>query len=224
MFVLADEAVKLGLDKRPDIAVQLLFQRENLLETAMFNSMIQSAVVPDADVQAYYDSHQADFATVTARHILIAVPGKPERSDDEARAKAESIRKRLVAGEDFATLAKQASDDTATAIKGGDLGEFHHGKMVAPFDQAAFALKPGDISEPVRSAYGYHIIQVQSHSVKSLADAKPDIVTQLKPTVARKEGETLLSQTPYTIDDTYFGPAAAPIAAVPAPSAAAPAQ
>jgi peptidyl-prolyl cis-trans isomerase C len=224
MFVLADEAVKQNLDKRPDIAVQLLFQRENLLETAMFKSMVQSAVVPDVDVQAYYDAHQTDFVTLTARHILIAVPGKPQRSDDEARAKAESIRKRIVAGEDFATLAKQESDDTATAIQGGDLGEFRHGKMVAPFEQAAFALKPGDISAPVRTAYGYHIIQVQSHSVKSLADAKADILAQLKPNVARKEGEALLSQTPYTIDDAFFGPAPAPIAAVPTPPAPAPAR
>jgi len=224
MFVLADEAVKQNLDKRSDIAVQLLFQRENLLETAMFKAMVQSAVVPDSDVQAWYDSHQADFATVTARHILIAVPGKQQRSDNEARAKAESIRKRIVAGEDFATLAKQESDDTATAIQGGDLGEFRHGKMVAQFEQAAFAMKPGDISEPVRSAYGYHIIQVQSHSVKSLADAKADILAQLKPAVARKEGETLLTQTPYTIDDAFFGPAPAPTAAVPTPPTPAPAR
>jgi peptidyl-prolyl cis-trans isomerase C len=232
MFVLADEAMKQNLDKRPDIAVQLLFQRENLLETAMFKEMVQSAVVPDADVQAYYDSHQADFAIVIARHILIrvkgspmsAAPGKPELSDDEARAKAESIRKRIVAGEDFATLAKQESDDAATAIKGGDLGEIRHGQMVAPFEQAAFALKLGDISEPVRSQYGYHIIQVQSHSVKSLADAKADILPQLKPNVARKEGEALLTKTPYTIDDAFFGPAPAPIAAAPAPPAAAPAR
>ena len=227
MFVLADEAVKQNLDKRPDIAVQLLFQRENLLETAMFKQMVQAAVVPDADVQAYYDAHQTDFATVTARHILIrmkgspmaALPGKPELSDDEARAKAESIRKRIVAGEDFATLAKQESDDSATAIKGGELGEFRHGQMVPPFEQAAFALKPGDISEPVRSPFGYHIIQVESHSVKSLADAKADILAQLKPSVARKEGQALLTQTPYTIDDAFFGPAPAPIAAAPATAA-----
>jgi peptidyl-prolyl cis-trans isomerase C len=209
MFLLADEAIKQGLDKRADIAVQLSFQRENILEAAMFKDMVQSAVVPDADVQAWYDAHQADFATVSARHILIAVPGKPERSDDEARAKAEAIRKRLLAGEDFATLAKQESDDTATAIKGGDVGEFKHGKMVAQFEQAAFALKPGDISEPVRSAYGYHIIQVQSHSVKALADVKADILAQLKPNVARKETDALLSQIPYKIDDTFFGPAPA---------------
>jgi peptidyl-prolyl cis-trans isomerase C len=232
MFVLADEAVRQNLDKRPDVAVQLLFQRENLLETAMFKTMIQTAVVPDADVQAYYDSHQADFVTVTARHILIrvkgspmpAIAGRPELSDDEARAKADSIRKRLAAGEDFATLAKQESDDSATAIKGGDLGEFRHGQMVPPFEQAAFALKPGDISEPVRSTYGYHIVQVQSHSVKSLADAKTDILAQLKPAVARKEGDAMLKQTIYTIDDGFFGPPPAPIAAGPAPPAPAPAR
>ena len=220
MFVLADEAVKQNLDKRPDIAVQLLFQRENLLQTAMFKEMIQSAVVPDADVQAYYDSHQSDFTVVTARHILIRVAhsrpaGKPVRSEDQARAKAESIRKRLIAGEDFATVAKQESDDNATAIKGGDVGDFHHGQLVAPFVQAAFALKPGDISEPVRTPFGYHIIQVQSHSVKSLADAKPDILTQLKPVVARRQGEAMLNGTTFTIDDAFFGPPPAPVAAVP---------
>lgn len=232
MFVLADEAVKQNLDKRPEVALQLLFQRESLLEAAMFRQMIQSAVVPDADVQAYYDAHQADFVTVTARHILIrfkgspmpAIAGRPELSDDEARAKAESIRKRLAAGEDFATLAKQESDDSATAIKGGDVGEFKHGKMVPPFEQAAFALKPGDISEPVRSPFGYHIIQVESRSVKSLGDAKADILAQLKPNVARKEGQEMLSKVPYTIDNAFFGPAPKPIAAVPAPPAAAPAR
>jgi peptidyl-prolyl cis-trans isomerase C len=232
MFVLADEAVKQNLDKRPDIALQLAFQRENLLETAMFKTMIQNAAVPDADVQSYYDSHQTDFVTIKARHILVrvkgapmpAVPGKPELSDDEARAKAESIRKRLVAGEDFAQLAKSESDDAATAIKGGDLGEFKHGQLVPPFEQAALALKPGDISEPVKTPFGYHIIQVQSHAVKSLADAKSDILAQLKPGVARKEAATLLNQTPFTLDDNFFGPAPAPVAAVPAPPAAAPAR
>lgn len=229
MFVLGDEAVKQNLDKRPDIALQLVFQRENILETDLFKEMIQSAVVPDSDVQAYYNTHQSDFVTVTARHILIrvkgspmaALPGKPELSDEEARAKAEAIRQRLISGEDFATLAKQESDDTATAIKGGDLGTFHHGQLVPPFEQAAFALKPGDISEPVRTPFGYHIIQVQSHAVKTLAEAKPEILAQLKPAVAREEAEALLNQTPHTIDDAFFGPAPAPLAAAPAPPAAA---
>ena len=232
MFALGEEAVQQNLDKRPDVALQLIFQRENLLETAMFKEMVQTAVVPDSDVQAYYDAHRTDFTTVTARHILIrvksspmaAVPGKPELSDDEARTKAEAIRKRIAAGEDFATLAKQESDDTATAIKGGDVGEFRHGQMVPPFEQAAFALKPGDISEPVRSPFGYHIIQVQSHTVKSLADVKADILAQLRPNVARKEADALLEQTPYTIDDAFFGPTPAPMAATPAPPVAAPAR
>jgi peptidyl-prolyl cis-trans isomerase C len=232
MFVLSEEAVKRELDKRPDIALQLVFQRENILETALFKNMIQNAVVPDADVQSYYDSHQNDFVILRARHILIRVKGspmpapagKPELSDDEARAKAESIRKRLLAGEDFAALAQKESDDNATAIKGGDLGEFKHGQLVAPFEQAAFALKPGDIGEPVKSPFGYHIIQVQSHSVKSLADAKPDILAQLKPGIARKEVEAMMNQTPYTIDDAFFGPAPAPMAATPAPPAVAPAR
>ena len=76
------------------------------------------------------------------------------------------------------------------------------------------------MSEPIRSEFGYHIIQAQARSVKTLAEAKDAILAQLKPVVARKEGEAMLAQTPYKIDDAYFGPAPAPLAAAPAPAPA----
>ena len=133
--VLADEALKLGLDKQPDTQMQLQFQRDNMLAQEMFLSLQQTSTVSDADVQAWYDAHKSDYEVLTARHILIrvkgapmpAVPGKPELSDDEAKAKAESIRKRIVGGEDFAKIAKEESDDTSSGEKGGDLGEFKKG-------------------------------------------------------------------------------------------------
>ena len=113
------------------------------------------------------------YEVITVRHILIRVkgaqfpvaPGKPELSEDEARAKAESIRVRILAGEDFAAIARQESDDPGTRNNGGDLGEIRRGITVPAFEQAAFALKAGDISEPVRTIFGYHIIQVRARSV-----------------------------------------------------------
>lgn len=228
--VLSDEALKQGLDKQPDVKLQMEFQRDNMLAQAMFMNLQQQATVSDAQIQAYYDAHKADYEIVKARHILIrikgapmpGVPGKPELTDEEAKAKAESIRKRILAGEDFAKIAKSESDDTSSGENGGELGEFRHGMMVPPFEQAAFALKVGDTSEPVQSPFGYHIIQVQSHTSKSLADVKADIANQLKPNAARDAVEGLTAKVKVEMNDAFFGPdpAAKPAApATPAPAA-----
>jgi peptidyl-prolyl cis-trans isomerase C len=217
---LADQAAKLGLDKQPDTAAMLAFQRDNLLAAAMFQQFEQTATVSDADLQAYYDAHKSDYEAVTARHIMIrvkgapfpAVPGKPELSDDEARAKAESIRQRIAGGEDFAKIAKEESDDTASGEKGGDMGEVKRNQQVPPLERAIYALKAGDISEPVRTPFGYHIIQVQSHTLKSLADVKQDILAQLKPDLARKTVNALVNNTKFDINESFFGPAPAAVA------------
>jgi peptidyl-prolyl cis-trans isomerase C len=228
--VLADQAVKDGLDKLPETKMQLEFQRDNMLAQAMFMNLQQTSTVSDADVQAYYDAHKADYEILTARHILIrvkgapmpGVPGKPELTDDEAKAKAEALRKRIVGGEDFAKIAKEESDDVSSGEKGGDLGEFKKGMMVPPFETAAFALKPGEVSAPVLTPFGYHIIQVQTHTTKTLAEVKPEILAQLKPNAARDAVAAMTSKVKVDLNDSFFGPA--PAAPAPtAPAAPAPA-
>lgn len=98
---------------------------------------------------------------VRARHILISVPADASEEDSAAAlSKAISITERLRAGEDFAALAAQYSDDTGSAQQGGDLGFFPRGQMVAEFEDAAFSLPIGQISDPVKSQFGYHIIEV----------------------------------------------------------------
>ena len=77
------------------------------------------------------------------------------------------------------------------AAKGGDLGIFRHGQMVAPFDKAAFSIPVGQLSEPVKSQFGYHLIKITSRTTKTFEEAKPEIEKQLKPTMAKEALEKI---------------------------------
>ena len=116
------------------------------------------------EVRAYYDSHLDDFgqapATVSFKQIIIA-PKPSAAAKARARALADSLIVELRKGADFATVARKFTMDEESKADGGNLPWFTHGKMVREFEDAAFSLKPGTISEPVESPYGYHIIQVQ---------------------------------------------------------------
>jgi peptidyl-prolyl cis-trans isomerase C len=219
--VLSSEARAKKLDQDPKIKSTLDYQRDSILAAAMFAQLQSAAKVDDAAVEKYYTEHKSDFEILKARHILIRVkgapmqgiPGKPELTDEEALTKAQDVRKRLVAGGDFAAIAKAESDDTGSGAQGGEVGEFRKGMMVPPFEEAAFAAKVNDFTEPVKTPFGYHIIQVESHVSKSMAEARPDIETKLRPDVARKSVESLAQGAKVTMDDGFFGGAAATPAA-----------
>jgi peptidyl-prolyl cis-trans isomerase C len=139
------------------------------------------AVTPEA-VTEFYQKNQDKFqqgARVKASHILIAVPENADAAAKQlAKVKAEAVLKDLKAGKDFAAAAKENSQDPGSAPNGGDLGYFEQGQMVPPFEQAAFALKPGDMSGLVESPFGFHIIKVadkQAARVVPLEEAKPKI-------------------------------------------------
>jgi len=217
--LLAQQAEKDKLADDPKVRDEIAFQRENLLAGVMFQHLQDTVKVTDAEIQKYYDEHKADYEVVKARHILVrvkgapmpAAPGKPELTDAEALAKAEAIRKRIEAGEDFATLAKTESDDGSSS-QGGELGEFKKGMMVPPFEKAAFAAKVGEVTEPVKTPFGYHLIKVESHDTKPLAEVRADIEKKLRPEVAREEVTALRKNATVVVDDSFFGPAAPPAA------------
>jgi peptidyl-prolyl cis-trans isomerase D len=153
--------------------------------------------VADADVKAFlaangpriekfYQDNPARFEKkkrVRARHVLVRLPEKASAADeDAARKKIEALAGRARKGEDFAKLAQENSDDTGTRSKGGELGFFGPGLMAKPFEEAAFALKPGEISAPVRTRFGWHLIQVeevQEPEVIPLERARADIAREL---------------------------------------------
>lgn len=121
--------------------------------------------VSEDDLRAYYDEHRRDYRqeqAVHARHILFRVD--PEASDDEVEAvrkKAADVLALAKSGHDFATLAKNYSQDTGSAPQGGDLGYFTRSQMIKEFADVAFAMKPGEVSDLVRTRFGFHIIKVE---------------------------------------------------------------
>jgi peptidyl-prolyl cis-trans isomerase C len=227
VMLLAQEGKDRKLDQSSEYKTQAQFQAENLLAQRTFNQLAENIKVDDAEVRAYYDAHLKDYEQVRARHILIraagspspAEPGKKELTDAEALAKAQEIRKKLTEGADFAQLAQAESDDAGSKARGGDLNFFKHGQMVPPFEQAAFSMKIGDISEPIKTQFGYHIIKVEGR--KSFEDFKPEIERRVRGEEAQKTLDEMQKKANATLDPDFFGaaPAAptAPASTAPAP-------
>lgn len=212
--LLAAEARKRGLDKDKNVQARMQFQAENLLAGAAFNDVLQNVKVTDAELQKAYDQHKNEFENVEARHILIRFKGSPvpvregqeELTEEQALAKAQDLRKQIVGGADFGELAKKHSDDTGSGANGGNLGTFSRGQMVPPFEQAAFSMKEGEVSEPVKTQFGYHVIKVDKHQVKDFAAVKEDLEKRLKPEAAKQEVENLRKLGTVTLSESYFGP------------------
>lgn len=211
--LLSQEAKRRKLDETPVVRNQMELQRDNLLAGALFQDLQNNIKIDDAQLHKYFDEHKSEFEQVRARHVLIRMKGSPvpagkdkkELTEEEALAKAQEIRKKLTAGEDFATLAKVESDDTGSAVNGGDLNFFKHGQMVGPFEQAAFSLPVGQLSEPVKTQFGYHIIKVEQHDTKTFDEVKPELEKKLRPDIARKAVEDLRKTAQVTMDDAFFG-------------------
>jgi foldase protein PrsA len=184
--------------------------RESLLLQKAYDEVTKSltdSAVTQSEIQSYYDAHKTDYytdETRTARHILIA-PVKPAAASTDsttsssdttttaaptdaqwaaALATAQKVRADLVAGADWKTEAAKYSDDTGTKDSGGDLGSISKGEMVAEFDTAVFSLAVNEISQPIKTVYGYHIIQVES-----ITPAKQSTVDEVKTDIT----STLLS-------------------------------
>jgi len=159
---------------------------------ALLSQVASEAPAPatDQEAQAFYESHPAVFDTgerVKASHILVRVPeGTAGPRKEELRKKAEGILSRVRAREDFATLAKESSEDPGSAQSGGDLGAFGRGQMVPPFEQAAFALKPGEVSGVVETPFGFHIIKV-SERIPARRLAFPEVKERLKMEMAQQK-------------------------------------
>jgi peptidyl-prolyl cis-trans isomerase C len=225
MRLLASEGTKAGLQNDPDVMNQLGLMRENLVATAELKKIEGGINVSDAEVQKAYADGAKEYEQVKARHILIAPKGSPaaqagkkELTDDEAKAKAEDLRKQIVGGASFDELAKKESDDVGSGARGGDLGSFGHGQMVPEFEAAAFSAKVGDVTPVVKTQFGYHIIKVEAHDSTPLEQVRPTIEKNLKQTKLHAALDAMKDNAHPTYDDAYFAPPPAP-PAPPTPAA-----
>ncbi|MBI3457623.1 MAG: peptidyl-prolyl cis-trans isomerase [Candidatus Rokubacteria bacterium] len=139
-------------------------ERRRVLAALLPTASVPTPAVTDADVEAAYQERRQEFEQPERRrvaHILIGVPSVGGSAAEEAaRAKAEAARERVRGGADFAQVAREVSEDPATAPRGGELGFVARGELLAPFAEVAFSLKPGEVGGPVRTAFGYHVVKV----------------------------------------------------------------
>jgi len=175
--VAAEDTTMAGLDVSP--LVEQNVNQELVLR--LRDKVIQvDTAISDEELQ---DLYQRDLpgAKIRARHILLRFPENATPAQvDSVRALAESLRDRLLAGEDFAALAREYSQDTGSAANGGDLGSFGRGEMVPPFEEAAFSLGAGEISPVVETTFGLHIIRVDERIVPPLEGSEDRFRTQLQ--------------------------------------------
>ena len=191
-ITLSDEELQKYLDAHPDPyrVPARVRARYVAYRPADFLSQVE---IKDDDVAEYYALHKEDKFTepeqVRARHILVKVaPDAAAEAKAAARKKAEELLAKVKAGADFAALAKERSDDPGSAAKGGDLGLFPRGRMTPAFEEAAFALQAGGVSDVVETPFGFHVIKVEEHrpgGVKPLAAVHDEIVETVKQERAR---------------------------------------
>ncbi|MBI3982376.1 MAG: peptidyl-prolyl cis-trans isomerase, partial [Gemmatimonadetes bacterium] len=123
-------------------------------------------LVSDAEIETYYDRHREEFERRAVAYLSYVEVSREANAADSAAAlaRARAVRQELASGADFAAVASRESSDTVSAAQGGDLGETTRGRFVPEFERAALALRPGELSQPVRSPFGYHLIKLESKS------------------------------------------------------------
>ena len=178
------------------------------VESKNFESQIEPR---DEDIEDYYQTKIADFSVkkkYKASHILTHVKPtdiegdlseeeKQKQADEKAKQKSNDLLERINKGADFGEVAKKHSDDPASGANGGSLGEFPKGTMVSAFEKALDSLKPGEISKPVLSPFGYHIIKLESvekQRIKPLAEVKDEIIQSLKEIKARQRVKRIIKR------------------------------
>ena len=214
---LAQKASAQKLDQQPVTKQRLEWSRNTVLAQAYVENETKNNGVPPADAKQYYDSHTSEFdrAKVSGIVILFNAPGTPasaggvKRTEEEAKAKADDIEKKIKAGTDIATLARTESDDPQSAARGGELGQLSAATPNVPADMKEVLfnkLQPGQVSEPVKGPNAYYILKLDSRSKEAFEQARPAIEQQLRSDKDRATQQKVVDQYKLQVtDESFFG-------------------
>lgn len=206
-------AAQQHLEQQEPLKTQIEFNKENILAQAYINQISEKANPSAQDVKSFYDQHPQDFQEAKLSAIIVnftpngakAAPNTPgARSEEQAKAKADDLVKKLRGGANFADLAKSDSDHKASADKGGQLGTYAPDKLPKEISDPLFKLKAGEITDPIRESSGFYILKLESLDKKTFEQAQGDIVTQLKSQEVRKVIDQTNAQYQVQVQDTDF--------------------
>lgn len=191
-----NEALKEGFDKSAEVQKRLESLKKQLIMQSFMETKAKALVTEDALKKAYAQKTAAlkNEEEVHARHILVA-------TEEEAK----NLSKELKKGGDFESLAKEKSMDKGSGTQGGDLGWFTKDKMVPEFADAAFKMKKGDVSEPIKTSFGWHVIKVEERrkvKIPSFEEMREELVADVSNDAVQAYVEGLLKKS----DIKYYGP------------------
>ncbi|HEY6390937.1 MAG TPA: peptidylprolyl isomerase [Bryobacteraceae bacterium] len=218
---LVEEAEKAGLDKKSPYKEQLEYNRMQLLAQAHLYVYGNNINVTPEDQEQYYKANSGKFKQSKVRVIYLTfnpAPDKPGagekklRTEAEAKAKIEDLRKQIVAGADFGKLARENSDDKTSAVKDGEFGIMKPSSTYPePIKAAVFGLKQGEVSEPVRQPNGFYLIRVDEIIVQPLQEVATEIYQQIKTERLDDYNKKLQLQYQVKVENpAYFSPPTAP--------------
>lgn len=217
MKALSAEGERRKVEQQPNTRFSLEIARASILADATRREIASGIQVTPAEIEGYYKDHLKDFEKVHVRHIRIrsvsSVSFEPETSrttaiptDEEAQKKLEEIRKRIVAGEDFAELARLYSDDIEDAGQGGDAGWIGRGEK-PPLDYALI-LEPGQMSEVMRGPYGFELVRAEERRTPPLDELRSRIEQVLRRTKTEQAIKQLRDALHPDINEEFFKPTA----------------
>ena len=216
---LAQQAEFENLDKDPRWRQQFEMQRMQLLAQAEVTKHRESIRVTDADMRAWYEQNKDEYRVAKVKAIYISfVPPpaagaaqKPEakapegRTEEQAKAKIEELRRQIEAGADFSKVARENSDDKATAEKGGDYGEVTPASSSEKIRIAVFKLKPGEVSEPVKESRGYYLFKMEDLSYQPYDKVETQIQQQIQQGEFQSWIRSIEARNKVTVENpTYF--------------------
>lgn len=210
MKLLEQEGRRMGVDKDPNVAAAIAANQTDIIARAAADRLVANPT--KEAVQSFYKQNSSKFQTIDLSHILIAYNGGgvPPRNggtapnEVEATNKALKIYQQLKSGADFATLAREYSDDTSTVGQGGHLREFTPGMLPPEIDAKVWKLAPGQISEPVPSRFGIHIFKVNGKKAAPLPEVSANISRHVKQQNTFDRVEVLRKSAKVDFDPKFF--------------------